>query len=79
MTSRHLKIGFLGGGQMAMALAEGFCRSGLVRSEQISAYDPQPVATTRLAERIPGIRIADNNLSAIQGVDLAFLAVKPQQ
>ena len=79
MTSRHLKIGFLGGGQMAMALAEGFCRSGLVRSEQIIAYDPQPVATTRLAERIPGIRIADNNLSAIQGVDLAFLAVKPQQ
>ncbi|MFM9197302.1 MAG: NAD(P)-binding domain-containing protein, partial [Planctomycetia bacterium] len=51
-------IAMIGGGQMALALAEGFCRAGLLEATDIVVYDPVPAARERLAARVPGIRLA---------------------
>jgi pyrroline-5-carboxylate reductase len=71
-------VAMIGGGQMALALADGFCRAGLMRPEQIVVSDPHPDARSRLESQLPGVRFADSGEAA--GVaDLAILAVKPQQ
>ena len=41
---------------MALALAEGFCRAGLLAPADITVYDPHPPARERLAARMPGMR-----------------------
>jgi pyrroline-5-carboxylate reductase len=72
-------IGMIGGGQMALALAEGFCRAGLVEPAGITVYDPAPAARERLSARVPGIRLADSGSAAAAASRIVFLAVKPQQ
>jgi pyrroline-5-carboxylate reductase len=71
-------IGFLGAGQMARALAGGFCRAGLVRAEQIAAYDPAAEALQQLVDLLPGARRLGSNAEVIAAADVVFLAVKPQ-
>ncbi|MFM8707562.1 MAG: pyrroline-5-carboxylate reductase [Planctomycetia bacterium] len=69
----------IGGGQMALALAEGFCRAGLLEAADIIVYDPVPAARERLAGRLPGIRFATDGGEAAAAARIVFLAVKPQQ
>jgi pyrroline-5-carboxylate reductase len=73
------RIAMIGGGQMALALAEGFQRSGLVLASSITVFDPHPPARERLAARLPGIRFAASAAEAVAGADTVILAVKPQQ
>ncbi|MFM8893362.1 MAG: pyrroline-5-carboxylate reductase [Planctomycetia bacterium] len=68
----------IGGGQMALALAEGFCRAGLVTPADITVHDPAPAALERLAGRLPGIRRAESGAAAAAAAPIVFLAVKPQ-
>jgi pyrroline-5-carboxylate reductase len=49
------RIAMIGGGQMALALAEGFQRSGLVPASSMTVFDPHPPARERLAARLPEI------------------------
>ena len=72
-------VAMIGGGQMALALAEGFCRSGLLAPADITVYDPHAPARERLAARLPGINFADASTAAAAAAGLVFLAVKPQQ
>jgi len=72
-------IAMIGGGQMATALAEGFCRAGLVSATDITVYDPVPAARERLAARVPGIRFASSGAEAASAARIVLLAVKPQQ
>lgn len=72
-------LAMIGGGQMALALAEGFCRAGLVTGADIHVYDPAPAARERLAARVPGVRFATGAADAAGSARLVFLAVKPQQ
>lgn len=72
-------VAMVGGGQMALALAEGFCRAGLLSPEAITVHDPAAAARERLAERLPGIGFAPTSADAVEGADVIFLAVKPQQ
>ena len=72
-------VAMVGGGQMALALAEGFCRRGLLAAGAIQVHDPAAAARERLATRVPGIRFADSPAAAVRGAGLVFLAVKPQQ
>lgn len=72
-------VAFIGGGQMALALAEGFCRAGLVDAARITVYDPSDVARERLAARVPGVRFAATGPEAAAAAPIVFLAVKPQQ
>lgn len=72
-------LALIGGGQMALALAEGFCRAGLVTGPDIQVYDPAPAARERLAARVPGVRFATGAAAAAAAAPIVFLAVKPQQ
>ena len=72
-------VAMIGGGQMALALAEGFCRAGLLAPADITVYDPHPPARERLAARLPGIVFADSARAAAAAAGVVFLAVKPQQ
>ena len=72
------RVAMVGGGQMALALAEGFCRAGLLSPADIVVHDPAEGARTRLAERVPGVRFAPSAAEAVQGAGIVFLAVKPQ-
>jgi pyrroline-5-carboxylate reductase len=78
-TDRERAVAMIGGGQMALALAEGFCRGSLLEASDITVYDPHPPARERLATRLPGIRFADTPAAAAAAAGLVFLAVKPQQ
>jgi pyrroline-5-carboxylate reductase len=72
-----LRIGFLGAGRMATALARGWLQAGLVKPEQIVASDPLPQARDQFARETGGTALEDNR-SVVQRCNLAILAVKPQ-
>ncbi len=71
-------IGFVGAGQMATALGEGFVRSGLVSAADLIASDPSSAARERFA-RATGGQAVDDNVAVVGRADVLFLAVKPQQ
>ena len=72
-------VAMIGGGRMASALAEGFCRAGLLTAEAITVYDPAPAARAALAASLPGVRFADTPEAAAATAEIVWLAVKPQQ
>jgi pyrroline-5-carboxylate reductase len=71
-------IGFIGAGQMARALAQGFVQAGLIRGEAIAAADPSPGAREAFRQAVPSAKIVDSNAAVVRHADVAFLAVKPQ-
>jgi pyrroline-5-carboxylate reductase len=73
-----LKIGFLGAGKMATALARGFINAKLVKANAISAADPFAAAQKHFAAET-GARIAASNLAVAQAANILFLATKPDQ
>lgn len=72
-------IGFIGAGQMARALAQGFVRAGLLADRQIVAADPVAEATAEFKKLLPGSTVAANNAEVARASDVIVLAVKPQQ
>jgi pyrroline-5-carboxylate reductase len=71
-------IAMIGGGQMALALADGFCRAGLLEPQQIVVSEPHPAARARLEARLPGVQFTESGPAADKA-GLVILAVKPQQ
>ena len=71
------KVAYVGGGNMARALAGGMLAAG---------YEPghilisEPVAARRaaLAEELPGVRLSESNLEVVRDAECIVLAVKPQ-
>lgn len=76
--SSALKLGFLGAGKMASALAKGFVHSGLSTAESIIASDPYESARAAIAKDA-GIRTTTSNLDVLEAADVIILAVKPDQ
>lgn len=73
-----LKIGFVGAGKMATALAKGLVKAGLVTPGDLLASDP--VEGTRQAfSRETGARTTASNPEVLQFATVVFLAVKPDQ
>ena len=72
------RIGFIGAGQMATALAKGFVRAGLVAANRVTASDPMAESRQRFGNETGAKTVADN-LQVAAGADVLFLAVKPQQ
>ena len=72
------RVGFIGAGQMATALGEGFVRAGLVSGAEVIASDPSPEARQRFAQATGGQSVVDN-CEVARSADVLFLAVKPQQ
>lgn len=71
------RIGFLGAGRMATALAAGFVRAGVLPAERIAASDVSPEALRRMCAE-SGARAAGSNAELAADSDVLFLAVKPQ-
>jgi pyrroline-5-carboxylate reductase len=72
------RIGLIGAGQMATALAKGFIRAGLCTADRLLASDVDEHARQRFAQAVAAHTTADNALVAAQS-DVIILAVKPQQ
>ena len=72
------RIGLIGAGQMATALAQGFLKAGLTTADRLLASDVDPQARQRFAQATAAQTTDDNGLVAAQS-DVIFLAVKPQQ
>jgi len=75
MTST-VKIGFVGGGNMAEAILKGVL-NGYCRPEQVRVFEPAAGRAAYLTEHY-GIRIAGSNRQVVEQSDLVVLAVKPQ-
>ncbi len=71
------RVGFLGAGKMATALARGWLTAGLVSADRILASDPVPQARQAF-EAETGLRATDSNRDVVGSSDLLVLAVKPQ-
>ncbi|MBE7036299.1 MAG: pyrroline-5-carboxylate reductase [Ruminococcaceae bacterium] len=69
-----MKLGFIGGGNMAFAIAGGVLASSLCSEKEIFVSDPNPEALKKFKKL--GISVKDNNRGALQG-DFIILAVKP--
>jgi pyrroline-5-carboxylate reductase len=76
--SEARRIGFLGAGKMATALAQGWLQAGLVRADHLRASDPLPEARSAFAQATAGQTFTDNR-QVVADSDLVVLAVKPQQ
>jgi pyrroline-5-carboxylate reductase len=77
MAEATARIGFLGAGRMATALAQGWLRAGLVRADACRASDPLPPARQAFTAETGCPAIADNR-EVVAASDLIVLAVKPQ-
>ena len=75
--SPPLRIGFLGAGKMATALARGWLRAGLVTRENVLASDPLLAARDEFQKETSTNAVIDN-ADVVAGSDVLVLAVKPQ-
>jgi len=71
-------IGFIGAGQMARALAQGFIAAGLAAGRQIIHCDPVEAASQDFAQKVTGSGRAASNSDVVRQANIIFLAVKPQ-
>lgn len=69
-------VGFVGGGKMAEALAQGILAKGLVEPDHITICEPLPERREHLAAAL-GVRTSETNPAAAKA-DVVVLAVKPQ-
>ena len=69
------RIGFIGGGAMARALAGGLLAAG-VPAERLSAADPDPGQRQGFARDV-GVTPGSDNAAVVAGSDVVVLAVKP--
>src|SRR4051812_46361848 len=71
------RVGFLGAGRMASALARGWIAAGLTTVERVLAADPLPAAREAFSGGGP-LRAVGDNHEVVAHADLLVLAVKPQ-
>lgn len=78
MTNPAPRVGFIGAGQMATALAKGFLAAGVVTADRISACDVSADAASRFTGQTGGLIVATSG-EVLSRSEVVFLAVKPQQ
>ncbi|MBU4272616.1 MAG: pyrroline-5-carboxylate reductase [Planctomycetes bacterium] len=72
------RIGFIGAGRMAAALARGFLRAELTTADRLLASDVDGQSRRRFAQTTSAPTTDDNSLVADRS-DVIFLAVKPRR
>ncbi len=77
VTGHTYKIGFLGAGRMATALAQGWKQAGLVSAGQCLACDVHEGARLQFTQTT-GFEATADPAKVIQQADILVLAVKPQ-
>ncbi|MEM7576263.1 MAG: pyrroline-5-carboxylate reductase [Planctomycetota bacterium] len=76
MSDFRYKLGFIGSGNMAEAIARGAIEQGVLKPEQMMASDPTP--TRRDAFEAFGVNCVDDSAGVIAKAEQIVLAVKPQ-
>jgi len=71
------RIGFIGGGNMTMAIAGGLLASGFAE-DCLAISEPLRKQREHLADVLAGIAIGDDNATVASNVDCLVLAIKPQ-
>lgn len=72
-----MRIGVIGGGNMAEALVAGWLSGGRAQAEEVVICEP--VAERRAYwQATYGVRVSAENTDALAGTELVLLAVKPQ-
>ncbi|PIO76120.1 putative pyrroline-5-carboxylate reductase, partial [Teladorsagia circumcincta] len=72
-----MKIGFIGAGKMAQALARGLINSGRINAENIIASSPkQDVGLLNVCKNL-GLQTTHDNTEVVHKSDVIFIAVKP--
>lgn len=75
--SLGIKIGFVGGGNMAGALVRGLLARGVSESREVRISEPAAARRAEL-EKAYGIVAAADNLEVVAFADVIVLATKPQ-
>lgn len=78
MSSNVQNIGFIGMGNMALAMAAGFVDSGKIKAENLFAYAPNQEKLSANAKKI-GFTAATSNKELVKNSDIIFVACKPYQ
>lgn len=71
------KIAFIGGGNMARAIAGGLLRGGMHATDVMIA-EPSAEQAARLREEFYGVLVSDDNERVTEQADIVLFAVKPQ-
>jgi pyrroline-5-carboxylate reductase len=71
-------IGFIGGGQMARALARGVVRADLAQATEILMADPAAAAREDFLGVVSGARVIGSNRTLVEQSETVVLATKPQ-
>ncbi len=71
-----MKLGFIGSGKMATALAQGVLNAEVCGPADVVVSDAVPAAATRLAKST-GARAAETNAEVVASSEVVILAVKP--
>ena len=74
----QLKIGFLGAGKMAAALARGLVNAKIVAAKQLIAADPFDAARKQFSQAT-GAKAVATNLPMAKAANVLILATKPDQ
>ncbi|KAG8230119.1 hypothetical protein J437_LFUL010611 [Ladona fulva] len=69
------KVGFLGSGNMAQAIAEGLIKTGTIPAANIIASSPSQKSSAKWVGL--GAKHTNNNVDVIEQSDVIFIAVKP--
>lgn len=72
-----MRLGFIGGGNMASAMIKGILEKGLLERENLIVSDLTEENCRRLRERY-GIEATQDNLRVVEAAQCIILAVKPQ-
>uniref|UniRef100_A0A452RQI1 pyrroline-5-carboxylate reductase n=1 Tax=Ursus americanus TaxID=9643 RepID=A0A452RQI1_URSAM len=72
-----MSVGFIGAGQLALALAKGFTAAGILAAHRIMASSPDMDLVTVSALRKMGVNLTPHNKETVRHSDVLFLAVKP--
>ncbi|KHJ98210.1 pyrroline-5-carboxylate reductase [Oesophagostomum dentatum] len=72
-----MKIGFIGAGKMAQALARGLINSGRIAPENIIASSPKQDVALLNECKLLGLQTTHDNTEVAHKSDVVFLAVKP--
>src|SRR5213075_1177592 len=71
-----MKLGFIGSGKMATALAQGVLNAGVCGPADVIVSDAIAAAAEKLA-KTTGARQAASNVETVAGSEVIVLAVKP--
>ena len=72
------ELAFVGGGQMATALAAGAIAAGLMREEELVFAEPMATQQEKLAQRFPAARLVADATVALPLTGRVVLSIKPQ-